>query len=513
LDSVGDEPSIRRLETAIEHYRTSMLAESIAFYTNPAVSAKLAVAIQSGFILAGFIFLFFLVYYRRYWKDMEARWLFWRVVPILFGILCIKFAIGFLYKGYIPELLLFYAIPSPKVQGIFWLAFAALIFTAFIRFRERLERFPLQKFLLALCLASIGFSVSVGAVREGLASVAEPYTKIYWEYTGALPEVHPVRSFLQSYTLTRIVPQLAVHSSTHPPGYILILYALQRLFGVDFLGLALSTVIAAGLAVWPIFYLWRQFLSDTETRRALEIFIFVPSLVMTSATSTEAFFLLLVWSAIALCFIGWQRSALLAFVGGLVAAAALFCNFLFLLLAPFFIFLAWYRVHRASVADHSVVLFRILLSLGAFILFFVILQFWSGYSIIDNFFTARVSNQHAVQSNFASLGMYLLYIAMNIVTFFIYLGLPLVAIFYRDWPDTLRKATILFKSGIGVVFIFLAAGAFQGDVERLWLFILPLFVPFANRLFANENQQLFGPFLSLVFLQIIVTQILFYTFY
>lgn len=490
-----------------------MLAESIAFYTNPAVSAKLDVAIRSGLVLAGFIFLFFLVFYRRYWREVEARWLFLRVVPVVFGILIIKFVIGFLYKGYVPELILFYAIPSPKAQGILWLALATVILVIFIHFRERFEQLPLQKFLLVLCVVSIGFSVSVGAVRGGLTSVAEPYTKIYWEYTGALPEIHSVKSFLHDYVITRIAPRFAAHSSTHPPGYVLILYGLQWLFSVEFLGLALFTVVAAGLAVWPIFYLWRQFLGDSEARRALQIFIFVPSFVMTSATSTEAFFLLIVWSAITLCFIGWQRSAVLAFLGGIATGVALLCNFLFLLLAPLFFFLAWYRVNGTSAIGRSKVLFRILVSLCTFALFFVLLQRWSGYSIIDNFFIARVSNQHAVQSNFSSPAVYLLYIAINITTFLIFLGLPLVAIFFRDWSKTFRKATILFKSGIGVMLLFLVVGAFQGDVERLWLFIVPLFIPFANRLFANENRQLFGPFLSLVFFQIIVTQILFYTFY
>ena len=79
-----------------------------------------------------------------------------------------------------------------------------------------------------------------------------------------------------------------------------------------------------------------------ESRRGLEIFVFLPSVVMFGATSMEVVFLFFTWLAIALIVVGWHRGATVSFIGGLVAAVALFNNFLFLLLGPFFLFLAVY---------------------------------------------------------------------------------------------------------------------------------------------------------------------------
>lgn len=478
---------------------------------DPELSAKLTVAISSSFFLIVLILLFAFLYRKYFWKNEESRRLFW-IVSISLGIIVvIKFFIGVFFKGYIPELLFFYAIPSPKLTNFFWLGASIAIFIFFLRFRKKIESLSSVKFLLSLFAVFFIFSVSVAAIREGLVGVAEPYTKVYWEYAGNFPLIHTVKDFLRDYI--SLIPRLAQHSTTHPPGYTLILYFFHKVFFAGYLGMAIFTVFSAGLVLLPIYYIWKEVLPEAEVRRALELFIFIPSLVMMTATSTESFLLLFVWTAIAACFIGWKRSWLLSILGGLFAAAALLCNFLFLLLGPFFIFLCWQSFRGPTPPRIVRVGSRVLLSLAAFIAFFVFLKIWSNYSIIDNFFSASVANQHAVRSNFESVSIYLLYLVMNLASFLIYFGLPFVYIFFSGLPGTFKNSNLLFKSGVAVLIFFLAAGVFQGNVERLWLFILPFFPIFANKLFKEEYQSLFAPYLALTFFQILVVQIIFYTFF
>ena len=354
------------------------------------------------------------------------------------------------------------------------------------------------------------FSVGVAGIREGAKSIADPFTRTFWEYSGNMSAVRTVQDFLHNYI--ELLPQLAKHSVTHPPGYTLVLYFAHKYLGADFFGMALWVVFLTGLILWPLYYLWRSFLEEIETKRALEIFIFVPSAVMMTATSMDGVFMFLAWCAIALCFIGWRKNIWLAGFGGIAVAAALFTNFLFLLLAPFFLFLVWFFLVRAD-GNRKLVATRIMISLAAFLLFFLVIWYWSGYSIVENFFIARGYGQEAVGSNFESVGMYFIYVLMNIVNFLIYLGLPSLLIFFKGLPATFKESNLLFKGGVWILLFFLVIGIFQANVERLWLFILPFFVVFKNKLLKEEHQRLFNPHLALTFFQIVVTQAMFYTFF
>src|SRR3989344_5309376 len=434
-------------------------------------AAKLAIAIKSTAFLSVFVFIFLYLYWHYFWNNAEARNLLKIFMPIFGIIVFAKFLIGMFYKGYIPELLFFYAIPSPKLTSLVWALITLVAFFAFLYFRKKIEAFSPHKFLASLVLIFFIFSVGVAGIREGAKSIADPFTRTFWEYSGNMSAVRTVQDFLHNYI--ELLPQLAKHSVTHPPGYTLVLYFAHKYLGADFFGMALWVVFLTGLILWPLYYLWRSFLEEIETKRALEIFIFVPSAVMMTATSMDG---------------------------------------VFLFLAQFFLFLVWFFLVRAD-GNRKLVATRIMISLAAFLLFFLVIWYWSGYSIVENFFIARGYGQEAVGSNFESVGMYFIYVLMNIVNFLIYLGLPSLLIFFKGLPATFKESNLLFKGGVWILLFFLVIGIFQANVERLWLFILPFFVDFKNKLLKEEHQRLFNPHLALTFFQIVVTQAMFYTFF
>lgn len=482
---------------------------------DPVTNAKLIIAFESSLILGFFMLVFWYGYRRFFWKSAEARTLFWIFNAIFLPLIIAKFFVGFFYKGYIPELMFFYAIPSPKAVGIGWLLIAVGVVAAFLYFRRKIETFPTRLFLLLIIVVFFVFAVSVAGIREGMKSVADPFTRTYWEYTGFLPQIENASTFLRDYVAIISDPSLSVakHATTHPPGYTLTLYFLARLFSVGHLGLALFVIALGGFSLVPLFFFFRGVLSESESRRALEVFAFAPGFVMASATSMESVLLLLTSLALAFCFAGWKKNLSLALLGGVAAALALFSNFLFLLLVPFFAFLLWQAVsEKTKTRERVSVLLRALSSAAVVALFFLWLQKGLGYSLVENFFVSRVLNTEAVGAYYA-LSPFFIFLFINIADFLFYAGLPLVILFFRGLPETFALSTPVFKAGVALAVLLLTLNLFQGNIGRLWLFILPIFMLFANKLFSEEHQPLFKPFIALTAFQIVVTQIAFYTFF
>lgn len=482
---------------------------------DPITSAKLIIAFKSALLLGFFVLVFWYGYRRFFWKSADARKLFALFSAIFFPLVIAKFLIGVFYKGYIPELMFFYAIPSPKLLGIGWFLLAAGVVTVFLHFRKKIETLSTPKFLAGLFLVFLVFSVSVSGMREGLKSVADPFTRTYWEYTGFLPQIESASDFLRKYVDTISDPALSVarHATTHPPGYTMALYALQKAFSVGHLGLALLVIALGGLSLAPLLLFFRQVLPELPARRALQVFSFAPGFVMMSATSMESVFLLLTSLALALCFAGWKRNLSLALLGGTAAALALFSNFLFLLLVPFFAFLLWQAVsERTETRERVFVLLRALSSAAVVALFFFALEKGFGYSITDNFLVSRVFNSDAVGAYYA-LSFFFVFLFINITDFLFHAGLPLAIIFFKGLPATFTESSPVFKAGVALAALLLTLPLFQGNIGRLWLFILPIFMVCATRLFRDEEPSLLGPFVALTAFQIALTQIVFYTFF
>lgn len=478
---------------------------------NPLWEEKLPSIMRGVIFTAIFILVFILFYYKYFWKIEKLRCPFFIVVGGTLVLTLIKYGIFHYVKGYIPDRLFFFALPSPKVENLGWFILPSIIFIIFIYLRRRIELLEPTKFLASLWLFFVSFSLSVSAIRQGVYSIYDPFTRIFWEYTGNLPLVNGFYDFLHNYIL--LIPKLAIHTVSHPPGYTMILYFFQRYFHFSTCGLAVSAVFVGGLSVFPIYYFLRKFASDLDVRRGLQTFIFLPSVVMMSATSMETVFLFFVWLAVAVVFSGWGRGLGKSFIGGVLLALALFQNFLFLLLSPFFLFLFLYQFFSADHIGRKAILLRGVASVLGFVAFFIFLKFFTGYSIIENFSVANQVNAEWVESNFKSVPTYLIYLLMNILTFGFYFGLANICLLAPRLKYFFTRKNLILAAGFAAVIFFLLIGIFQGEVERIWLFVTPLFIlPVAHSL-ENFEDTNFSAFLTLIFFQIIVIQTLFYTYW
>ena len=113
--------------------------------------AKLMIAFWGLGAVFLFVVVFSLAYLKFFWRDRFARNLFIFTLFALSILAILKLAIFYFFPyGYIPDRLLFYAVPSPKIIGVWWMLLASGVFILFLKFREKIEQLSVFKFLFLL---------------------------------------------------------------------------------------------------------------------------------------------------------------------------------------------------------------------------------------------------------------------------------------------------------------------------------------------------------------------------
>lgn len=473
---------------------------------------KVALIAKGIFFLSLFI-LGFIIWYQKYTRDdVSARKLLWQTGIILGLVFLGKFLLFHFFKGYVPDRLLFYGIPSPKAQNILWFILPIIFFAAFMYFWKKIMTLPSRKFLLTLWLFFVIISLSIAGTRIGTYSIYEHFSRTGWEYTGDLDMIRDfggVHSFLQKFTALHNAPIMS-HTVTHPPGFTLLLYVFQQLFRVDFLGLSIMTVMFGALSIIPLYYFLKEFADESTVRRGLMLYIFFPGTLLMGATSMDFTFVTVVWASIYLLYKGWQKNMWLAFLGGIIAAAGIMMNFLILLLAPYFVYLI-YRIFTKGIPVQLIV-GRCLASIATCFVSLWLIYYGTGYSIIENFWLARHIQSQVVESNFLSLWQYGTFAIMNILAFLMSLGISSLLILGQKLTWLWREHRSSLVAFVMMIF-FVVIGIFQGEVERIWLFITPLFIiPIALSLKDFSDKRMTS-MTALLFFQSFAMQILFYTYW
>lgn len=147
---------------------------------------------------------------------------------------------------------------------------------------------------------------------------------------------------------------------------------------------------------------------------------------------------------------------------------------------------------------------------------YLLAKIFIGYDIARSFFATHNRLDLNVGSNFSSVELYFIYLGMSILPFWVYLSWPNILAYF----DTLKTGLLAKGAGVygqlailgaGLILFLYSLGIFQGENERIWLFLLPFFVlPGAKAIIDRDDV---APVLSLLFLQIISIQILFYTYW
>lgn len=466
-----------------------------------------------------FVFIFSYFYYRYFWKNKELKKLFLWCVGLTLALVLAKYSLNYFHQTYLVERLLFYTLPSPRLESIVAFLSAISIFVVFLRLRVKIEQLPTRYFILVMTSIFILFTLSVASMRIGVEGISKPFSFHKTEYTGALQFARPIgiKNFLTQFSA--LVPVLPLHAATHPPGYVVFLYIVEHLFQVGDLGLAVAVVVVSAFTVGLLYLFWEDIYGRDVARRMAQVLIFIPSWVLFTATSMDALNYLIIWLAVVACFFGWKRSYSLSFVAGLAVGYALFSNYLFVFMLPLFLLLLWFSVKEVGLVEKKKVLFRVAISLVAFGLFFLSLWLWAHYSIITNFFSGHTYWQgeiinFSIDNNVGSLRTYLIFSINNLTPFIWYLGAPIMIYLLRDVRRTIVESDWWFKIGLVILALFVFTGlVLGGETERILLFMVPFFLMFRFPWYSKSNTEEFNAVLCLMFFQIMVFQIVFHTYW
>lgn len=476
--------------------------------------------IFQGLIAAGLFIVFFsYFYYRYFWKNKELKKLFLWCVGLTLALVLAKYSLNYFHQNYLVERLLFFALPSPRLESIGAFLSAIGIFAIFLRLRVKIEQLPTKYFILVITSIFILFTLSVASLRIGIEGIGKPFTFHRTEYTGALQFARPIglNNFLTQFSA--LVPVLPLHAATHPPGYVVFLYLVEWLFQVGDFGLAIAVVVVSALTVGLLYLFWESIYGRDVARRMAQVLIFVPSFVLFTATSMDALNYFIIWLAVVTCFFGWKRSFFLSFMAGLTAGYSLFSNYLFVFMLPLFLVLLWFSVKEVGLVNKRGVLFRSATSLVAFGLFFLSLWLWARYSITTNFFAGHAYWQAAmidfsIDNNVGSLKTYLIFAINNLTPFIWYLGAPIVIYLLKDVRRTILESDWWFRIGLVILALFVFTGlVLGGETERILLFLVPFFLMFRFPWYSKSNTEEFNAVLCLMFFQIMVFQIAFHTYW
>ena len=187
--------------------------------------------------------------------------------------------------------------PLPPFVGdleprVAWLAApvaALLAAAALLAPRLGAPRLSPWAFALATLVLAVVLRVALSTARHGPGGwfyVFDTSFEAPNEYLPALPALsYGAGVFLDRFAET--IPSLPVHSAGHPPGLLLVMYAL----GIDGPRALAALLIGVGALAVPLTYaLGRELLGEGRARIAALLLVFAPSALHAGATSADALF-------------------------------------------------------------------------------------------------------------------------------------------------------------------------------------------------------------------------------
>lgn len=338
------------------------------------------------------------------------------------------------------------ALALPAVAlGIAGVAFAPLSAT----------RLRFKTLLFASWAGSLTWALAL-AVSDGAGAIAEPLERRY-EYLTAVPLVgdDPL-GFVRGYV--DALPTYATHVRGHPPGMVLLLWALDQV-GIGGAQAAAIFVVAVGALAAPAALVTLRELADEPRARAAAPFLVLLPAAVWAATSADSLFAGVLACGAALFALATgrhdRRGDALALASGVGLGAGLALSYS---AGPFGAVVLAIALLRGSVRPLLFAAAGVFAVLGAFAL--------AGFWWHDGLAATREMALDGVQSR----RPYLEFLLISIAAFVLALG-PAPAAGLTGLRD---RATRFLVCGALVAVGFAAlSGLSRGETERIWLPFTP----------------------------------------
>ena len=245
-----------------------------------------------------------------------------------------------------------------------------------------------------------------------------------------------------------------IHVQGHPPGYLLVLWALDRI-GLGSPSVVAALEIAVGVLAIPAVLLAVREVAGSEVARAAAPFVTVAPVAIWVATSADAFYAGVGAWAVTLLVLATgrhdRRGVVFALAGGVLLGATAFLSYGLVLLALIPVVVAARRRRLAPI------LFAAAGALAVFALF-ALAGFW--------WFDGLAATRERYFAGVASRRPYLEFLLVNLACFLIALG-PALAVALGRLRD--RRLWLLVGAALVAVAIAGLSGMSKGEVERIWL--------------------------------------------
>jgi hypothetical protein len=345
-------------------------------------------------------------------------------------------------------------------------------------------------------------TLAVNALREGPAAWFATFER-GTEYPAGVDQVGAIPEFLRAFPDR--IGDLPFHATGHPAG-AMVLYKLLDEVWPGVVGATLLTVALGCLGAFVVAGLAADELGERGARLALVCWALSPQVLLYTTTSADAVFAVVLAGAVLCADRGLRRrSSAWTVAGGVCLWVGSMLTYAAVLVLPFLLVRAAGLLREAR----GWVLRWAALSAGTVLGLAGVLWLATGYDVI-----AAVGAVHDAYANASGSAKrpYLLWALGNPVAFGGMLGIPLLAAVVAKVASAVRERAWTSFPLAALAGLAAAAtwGFSRGEVERIFLFLAPLFVIVA----AGQLERWRVPVTvvaALLVAQTLIVEVLFFT--
>lgn len=378
-----------------------------------------------------------------------------------------------------------------------------------------------------------------------ILALLEPYTRLGMEYYADVPRVDELglRLFLRDFSKPELFDTLSGHTRTHPPGGVIFLWLVSKIFGYNLVSASLASVLFTAFTVIPFYKLTERLYDERVALYALLLFLITPNFVMFTTTSMDGPFSVFPILSLYLFYEARERETApditldtfrpYSLLTGISLALGMFMTYATVVIGVFLCVIA--LLERKRFAQYL----KVLAFAGiGFIGFYLLLFILTGFQPIEALWEAIKKDEAGMGKGHESIDLYLHLSFANLFAFLIGVGIPITVVWLRQlvsavqtwkqnsasskpennqtripWVFNPEKSDTFVIGFVITLLFFTFSTLFTMEVERIWILMVPFFViPVAKYLTARPRSDFYWVAGMLV-VQLIISEVLLYTYW
>lgn len=423
-----------------------------------------------------------------------------------------------------------YALPQTDLS--IWLLPALVVLITFlflcraVFLQQSISTTPLLLISIGLFLVITISVAMIDGYREvggrQLPAFLEPYTRASYEYYTDVPKINQVGllSFMRDYAKPELFLTLSGHAQTHPPGGILLLWIISKLFGYNLWAASLGTVIFTSVTVIPIYLLAKELHDELVGRFAMALFLIIPNFVMFTGTSMDGPFTVFPILSLYLFYKGGcsERVIFYGFLTGVSLGCGMLMTYSTVFIGLFFSFVIMFTLifDRRRFKNTLTLL---LVSGVTFITFYLLIFLFTRFNLVEALQASIRKDREALGTGYETIGLYLHLSLGNLFAFLLGVGIPMTTVWFRQIVRTIRdkrrgEPIDIYVVGYLISLLVIAFSTlFTMEVERVWIFMVPFIViPVAKHLSQRDMADFYWV-AGLSCLQLVLFEVKLYTYW